>query len=173
MDTREYNKYKKIVDKYSKAYYKTMSDLFELDDLAQEMWLTILTTKDAYKGTNDAKETTFVIASIQNHMSNMIAREVRRRAIFTEEYDTIEDNVASEDEPTPEETLSLKEQLAVLEGRVSHINNGEFVLKKTVEGFSVREISKLAEKQGISISRATVNRIQHRLQDEFSKLISN
>jgi len=174
MDDNKYKLYSNLVKKYSKAYYKKVSDLFDLDELAQELWVCLLSADetDSYSGKNNATEYTFLVSCIRNYMTTLITQEVKRRQVFTEQYDTVADEVASEVTSTPEQVVLDKEATDILAGRISQIKHGELVLDLTVQGYSVREIAKIAKQQGLSLSKSNVNKIQHKLREEASKVFS-
>ncbi len=167
MENKDKELYKELVAKYSKAYYKKVSSLFELDDLAQEVWLAIVEAENAdqFDATQGTAKRTYLIKCIQTHMIKLITREVRsRQAALPSLGDTSE----ILDEDVYAEELFLNKELAdKLEARVTKIKHGSFVLEKLQEGNTVREISELASKNGISLGKSGVHKIVQRIRHEF------
>lgn len=161
-----------LADKYSKAYYKKVSDLFELDELAQEIWMLLLELEEenAYDPSQGASKRTFLVSAIQNRMGYLIRQEIyRKRTVYANGESA--DIEPPDESPTPEDTLIGKETLALLSGKIKHIKNGEFVLNKHLEGYSIRETSKLAKEQGIRLPKSNVHYILTKIRKEATKIM--
>jgi DNA-directed RNA polymerase specialized sigma24 family protein len=157
--------YTELVGKYSKAYHKKMQDLFDIEDIAQEIWVTLLSEeeKGGYKGRNNASERTYLAICIRNHMLNIITREITTKRTVELGLSTTDEDDFSEEESSPEDSVVSQEQLDMLSGGLKSIKHGNFIFEKTVEGHTVREISYIAKQQGIKLSKSGVNRIQHKI----------
>ena len=171
MDKEKFDTYEELVNKYSKAFYSHVKKLFSLEDLKQETWLCLLSLDKELKNDPRLRDRPFLVVVIRNNLINLIKREIRLKQILTEEYDTVEDLIANESESSPEEAIIGIEQLDILSGKVSHVENGEFVLSQTINGYSTREIAEIANRQGIKLSKSGVNRIQHKLREEAARII--
>jgi len=152
METEEYNKYKGLIDRYSKTFYNRVSDMFELEDLAQQMWLVLLEAEkeDGYKAINDAKKMTYLTQCIINKMTNLVTREIRKNQVITEDIDTVDDEEWESNLPTPEELCFVKETVDTLRLEVKKIKHGEFVLDNM--SLSLPEMKEKAKTQGIQLS---------------------
>ena len=164
--------YEELVAKYSKAYYKKMSDLFALEELASEVWLLLLEKEEegAYEGRNDASERTFLISCIQNHMINLVVKEVReRKTLHTVDREDYKGEPFGK-ELSPEETALVQEMVGNIEARVHKISPkyGVFVYKH-MGTLSVRGISNLAAQQGMQLSKSYVHKIIKKIRQEVDK----
>jgi len=155
--------YTDLVAKYSKTYYRRMSDLFELEDIAQELWLLLLDiqNKGSYKAEKGAKETTFLISCIRNHMINLIIKEVReRRTVFA--YEPSENTEAADEINTPESLVITKQIIGRLQVKMEKIKHADFVVQH-MGTHSVREIADLAKQEGIKIRKSTVHNVVQKI----------
>lgn len=163
--------YNDLISRYSKAFYKRVSNLFELEDLAQEMWKCILEVEanEKEKGSNRTKDKAFVVTCLRNHMINHIKREFQKnntidanKTAKLEDYADVQENVDIQ--------AMTKERVAILSDKVEKIKDGRFVLENTILGFTIREIATLGKSQGMKMSRSKVNYIQHKVKNIANKL---
>jgi DNA-directed RNA polymerase specialized sigma24 family protein len=169
-DKERIKMYEELVAKYSKVYFKKVSSLFALSDLAQEIWIVLLGVEeenvyDADKGTSYR---TFLIACIKNHMINLITKEIREKktvVVGFEERPEVEDST-----PNIEDLIKTKELLEGLKVKIKKIRYGQFVLDRIGEGYTVREISEIASEQGMSLSKSNAQKITQKIRKEISKL---
>ena len=147
--------YNELVEKYSKAYYKKVHDIFELEDLAQEVWQVLLQVEEAdrYAGTNDASEKTYLISAIRHRIHRMIAEEIRLRQVIQLDNRKV-DIYVSEEETSPEELVEVKEKLNRVRLNVRKIKHGEFIFDHM--HLTLRELSRIAASQGIQLPKSTI-----------------
>jgi DNA-directed RNA polymerase specialized sigma24 family protein len=163
--------YEELIEKYSKAFYARVSSLFELEDLAQEMWKCILEV-EAYekeRGTNRLKDKAFLVTCIRNHIINLIKAEFIRNKAVDKNPDPSLEGFESKDYGTEVQAIS-REQLALLAGEIDRIKDGKFVIEKTMQGLTVTEISDIGISQGLKMSKSKVNWIQHKIKRIANKL---
>lgn len=151
----KYLEYRKLIDRYSKAYYARVKDLFDLEDIAQEMWMALLKAEQGgkYKALNDSSKLTFLSHCIRNAFNNLLVREIQKKRTLTDSLDTVDEEIENE-LPNPEEIMETKEQVKSIQLQISHIRHGEFIFDHM--DMSVRKLSKLAASQGINLPRSTV-----------------
>jgi RNA polymerase sigma factor (sigma-70 family) len=167
MDEQRYEMFEELIEKYSKAFYKKVNSLFELEDIKQEMWVHLIEVynEENEQGTDRTRDIPFVAVTIRNHMINQIKREVMKARIIKTETNTVLETLPNEEGPTPEDYLIAAEQLALLSGKVSSIKHGNFVLNKTIEGYSTQEMSDLLKVEGVTLSRERVRQIQQKIKN--------
>jgi RNA polymerase sigma factor (sigma-70 family) len=171
METSDkYEQYKELVEKYSKAYYKKVGDLFEYDDLVQEVWVALLSAEDEYEGREGAVMKTFLVTCITNHIINLITKEIQKRQTITDEVDTVMDDEWEGNIPNPEELYFSKELYERLKLEVKQIKHGEFILDNI--HLPSRTISEMAKEAGIPMHYSTVTRKVKKIKKLCNKILS-
>jgi RNA polymerase sigma factor (sigma-70 family) len=171
METNDkYEEYKELVEKYSKAYYKKVGDLFDIEDLRQEVWMSLLSAEEEYKGRDGASIHTYLVSCIKNHMVNLVVSEVKKRQTFTEQIDTVMDDEWEGNIPDPESLYFSKELYDRLKIEVKKIKHGEFILDNI--HLSSRAISEEAKAVGINMHYTTVTRKIKKIKNLCNKIRS-
>jgi len=164
---KELEMYEELVAKYSKAYYRKVHDLFELEELAQEVWLVILEreAEESYRGDKGATKRTFLVTCIKNHMIDLLVKEIRDlKALHTASKED-SNGEAFDRYPSPEEDAVAVELFGNISATLKAIKYGEFVFEH-MGTKSVREISVLSKQEGIPLSKSTVHRTIKKIQKE-------
>jgi len=161
---KEKNKeaYEGLVDMWSSFYIKKVWDLFSLDELRQEVWLAILEAENNIDESVENKMG-YVTQTIKYKIMNMLFQELKHRTYGNSTPDETE--VAF-----PEEIITSKQIINRLKKRISGIPHANFILP-LMNTYTVRDISELAQEEGITLGKSAVHKIITAIRKEFDKII--
>lgn len=157
--------YEDIIETWSRIYKSKIGDLFTLEELKQEAWLSILMAEDHAKKVATDK-IAFLSQCVKNSLLKMFLDELKHKI---GKYDTAED-FCRVDLTTPEETQSSDELYKKLKINIRRIPNADFIFPY-MNIKTVREISEIAKKEGIQISKSQVHNIIIMIRKELDKLL--
>lgn len=148
--------YETLVNKWSAIFKKKIGDLFTLEELKQEAWLSVLS---ALEGAEEVEnEPGYIVQSIKNNLIKMIGEAIKNQYYS--------DHTESANFVTPEDVLISKELYSKLDKCLDEIPYAAFILQY-VDSKSVREIAKIAEAQGIKISKSYVHKVINLIKDKM------
>ena len=157
--------YEDIVERWSSIYKSKIGDLFTIEEVKQEAWLALLAAEDRAKEIAEDRFS-FLATSIRNRLLQMFISELEH----TNGRSKINSDINRVDTTTPEEVIASDELYRKLKINIKKIPNAELVFpymnKKTV-----REISAIARKEGVQISRSQVQKVITSIREELNKLL--
>ena len=159
----EKEEYKELIEKWSAIYSKKIGDLFTLEELKQQAWLGILEAERNIRKTAVDNVNAYLTKGIKNHITIMLLREIKNK--------TSTARIVLTDTDNPESIISPKEIIEVLKLRIEKIPHATFVLDHMDSG-SVRDISEIAQREGIPLSKSTVHNKIVLIRKELGKILS-
>ncbi|MHA1949331.1 MAG: RNA polymerase sigma factor [Candidatus Thorarchaeota archaeon] len=167
--------YESVVDKWSRLYKSKVGDMFSREELAQEVWLAILTAEEAdtYVAGGDASLETYLGTCIRRHMIKLISNEVKHIAVLVDDADEMPQDFTVNDAGEVVEALDLDQKL---KGRIEELaqekpnmRHAPFVLKR-MYNMTERAISNEAKTSGVQIGKSEVHNIIERIRDVYKKM---
>lgn len=157
--------YEDIIETWSRIYKSKIGDLFSLEELKQEAWLSILSAETQMEKVAVDK-LSYLAQSVKNSLLKMFLNEIKHRtsrSITTELSSRV-------DKTTPEETQASNELYKKLKIKIKKIPNAEFIFPH-MNVKTVREISEMAEEEGVQISKSQVHNVIVLIREELYKLL--
>jgi DNA-directed RNA polymerase specialized sigma24 family protein len=154
--------YTDIIERWSKIYKSRIGNLFTLEELKQEAWLSILKAEEYAERVAVDKEA-FLASCVKNSLLKLLLNEIEHRTTYIS-------NLQKVDTTTPEEIISSNEIYKKLQISIKKIPDAEFILPY-INIKTVREISDIAKSEGHPMSKSYVHKVISLIRGELDKIM--
>ena len=152
--------YQKIVDTWSSIYKAKIGSLFTIEELKQEAWLAVMEVLDA--GEEADNTAAYLAQAIRFKLIDMIDDELKFKTQSLSSH--VPDRV------TPEDLITQQEIIVKLKVKLKDIPNIDFIIDCMQEGYSIRDISVIAQQENLNMDRNKVYRAIKKIRAEYEKI---